>query len=260
METITSKSNRWIKLALELKNRKFRDKKGMFIMEGVRATEDAANQNIRDVVCFITEECAKEERTRKIIDRGMNLHWLFLLVNDNLMNHISDTMHNQGILMIVKKPERNLESVNEMDGRYVLLDHIQDPGNLGTILRTAAASGAKGVILTEGCTDPYSDKAVRSSMGSILRIPVYEKVSTERIKNLKEKFNLPMIGTSLKNAKPYKETEPVERGIIVFGNEGNGMTEEIENLCDYSVYIPLAGGVESLNVTAAAAVILFYNA
>lgn len=148
-----------------------------------------------------------------------------------------------------------------LEGRIVQLEQqIRtaqiDPGNIGTIIRTAAAAEVKGILLTKGCTDAYSDKAVRSSMGSILRIPVYENISLEFLQDLK-KSGISFIGTALKNALPYKEANVPEDCIFVFGNEGNGISPEILAMTDFNVYIPIAG-VESLNVAIASAIILFH--
>lgn len=258
MEQITSKNNRWVKMARELKSKKFRDREGRFLMEGLRSAEDAASQGIRDVVIFVEEDVLSSGRLDTLLETGKKLHWLFLSVSSRLMDQMAGTEHTQGILLIVNKPD-SAEKAIRPDGWYVLLDHIQDPGNMGTILRTAAAAGVDGVLLTEGCTDPYSEKAVRSSMGSILRIPVFEKITGEDLVSLKKK-GVKLTGTTLHEARPYREFPPEVSGILAFGNEGNGLSQEVLDLCDKSVFIPIYSGVESLNVTAAAAVLLFYNA
>ncbi|WP_407387737.1 TrmH family RNA methyltransferase [Allisonella histaminiformans] len=261
MELITSKTNRWVKLAEQLKHRKFRDKFSKFIMEGVRSADDARNQGIRDVVCFVTEKAYEEPRTKSIVQEAQDeLHWLVLCVPEPIMKLISGTETSQGIVLIVDKPKHSQEELDHVKGHYVLLEKVQDPGNLGTIIRTAAAAGCRGILLTEGSTDAYSEKAVRSSMGSVLRLPVYEKLSLEDVRDIKERNHLVIVGTSLHNAMPYKESPAFADGIIAFGNEGNGMSEEMLSLCDFSLYIPIHNGVESLNVTAAAAIILFHTA
>ncbi len=259
IEEITSRNNQWVKCALQLKQKKFRDRNGLFLMEGLRSVEDAVNQHIERCVCFLTEGQLENPRCRELLEEAERLHWRLLSISDGLMKELSGTEHTQGILLIVAKRQHSREDLlTAKDGFYVLLDSVQDPGNMGTILRTAAAAGAKAVLLTKGCTDPYAEKAVRSSMGSILRIPVYENLTLEDIREIKESSALPLYGTALQDAVPYKEISAPTAGIFMFGNEGNGIRSELLALADQNLYIPLAGTVESLNVSAACAVILFH--
>ncbi len=259
IEKITSRNNQWIKCALQLKQKKFRDRYAMFLMEGLRSVEDAVNQKIKGCTCFLTEVQQQNQRCQALLEEAEPLGWRILEIPDALMKELSGTEHGQGILVMVSKTERNPETLLQArEGFYVLLDSVQDPGNMGTILRTAAAAGAKAVLLTKGCTDPFAEKVARSSMGSILRIPIYEDLTTDFIKRLKEETGLPLYGTALKNAVPYKTVTAVSSGIFMFGNEGNGIRDELLGLADQNLYIPLAGTVESLNVSVAAAVILFH--
>lgn len=259
METVTSTTNRWVKLAGQLKIKKYRDREGRFLMEGVRSAEDAWNQGKRDTVCFVTDRALSEPRVEAMVNEAASLHWLFLRVDESLMKKLSGTEHGQGILAMVKKEACDFHDLSfPLTGRYVLLDAVQDPGNVGTILRTAAAAGVKGVFLTEGTTDPYAEKAVRSSMGSILRLPIYEGLSVEDVKALKQQAGIPLVGTALEGAVPYRKAGDLSSGIFAFGNEGNGIRPEVLALCDKKLYIPMAGTVESLNVSASAAVILFH--
>ena len=259
MKKISSKSNQWIKLAVQLKQKKYRDKYNLFLMEGIRSAEDAQNQKIKDVICFIQDNKTDESSISSIIEKGKELHWLFLSVDETLFSSISDTEHGQGIILIVKKREYNTDNLLEkLDGKYVYLDTIQDPGNLGTIIRTSAAAGCGGVLLSEGCADPYSEKVVRSSMGSILRIPIYENVTDTFLQKLKCRHHVLLIGTTVSGGIYYKDIDNIENAVFIFGNEGNGIRKELLETTDCNIYIPLARAVESLNVSAAAAVILFH--
>lgn len=174
MEHITSKNNRWIRLAIRLKQKKYRDKNKMFLMEGLRNAEDVQNQEISDIVCLVQSGRAENGSVQHIFERGENLHWLFCEVEEPLMRLISGTENGQGIILLVKQPYvmDYPQLLNGLHGKYVLLDTVQDPGNVGAIIRTAAAAGCSGVLLTKGSADPYSEKVVRSSMGSILRLPI----------------------------------------------------------------------------------------
>ena len=259
MEHITSRNNRWIKYAIQLKQKKWRDREGCFLLEGTRIVEDALNQEIKDCICFVEENSLSLKRINELAERGRLIHWFFLQVNHELMNLISGTEHGQGILLIChKKAHKQEELLKPLQGHYVVLDSVQDPGNMGTILRTATAAGVKGILLTEGCTDLYAEKVVRSSMGGILRIPIYEKISLSFLKEMKEKCGIPFLGTALHQAIPYKSVGPVKDGVFIFGNEGNGICKEILSMTDKNLYIPLSEQVESLNVSIAVAVILFH--
>ena len=183
MEHITSKNNRWIRLAIRLKQKKYRDKNKMFLMEGLRNAEDVQNQEISDIVCLVQSGRAENGSVQHIFERGGNLHWLFCEVEEPLMRLISGTENGQGIILLVKQPYvmDYPQLLNGLHGKYVLLDTVQDPGNVGAIIRTAAAAGCSGVLLTKGSADPYSEKVVRSSMGSILRLPIYHDLDIESV-------------------------------------------------------------------------------
>ncbi len=259
MEHITSRSNRWIKLALRLKQKKWRDREGLFLLEGLRGVTDVLSQHVRDALCFVEEGRFPDETVEGLVQEGKKLHWRFLSVDEDMMKLLSGTEHGQGILLICHKQNHDKkELLRPLDGYYVVLDSVQDPGNMGTIVRTSAAAGVKGLILTEGCTDIYAEKVVRSSMGSILRLPIYEGVDISFLKDMKERSGLPFYGTALQNGRPYKEIGPVEKGVFLFGNEGNGIRDDILSMTDENLYIPLPGHVESLNVSIAAAVMLFH--
>lgn len=259
MEHITSAQNRWVRLAAQLKIKKYREKNRKFLLEGLRSTEDAFRQGRRDAVCLISEEIQREPRTAAMIEGAAALHWLFLSVSDELMKKLSGTEHGQGILAILPYTPADIEELmHPLSGHYVLLDGVQDPGNLGTIFRTAAAAGCRGVLLTEGCTDPYAEKVVRSSMGSVLRLPVYEHVTQEALMRLRGAAGIPFVGTALEGAVSYRTCGALPDAVFVFGNEGNGISSEVLSLCEKRLLIPMAGSVESLNVSASAAVILFH--
>lgn len=259
MEYITSKSNRWIKLAIQLKQKKYRDKNNMFLMEGLRNVNDAQMQGIEDVICLIQTEKMKAEILNSIMERGLELHWLFCAIKEPLMRLISGTENGQGIVLLVHKPiVNNHQLLEALSGKYVLLDTVQDPGNMGTIIRTAAAAGCSGILLTKGCADPYSEKVVRGSMGSVLRIPIYEELDIIFLKKIKAESRIPFIGTSLRESEDYRKAKFTSEGVFIFGNEGNGVRKEILEIADWNIYIPMSGTVESLNISSAAAIILFH--
>ena len=143
METISSMNNRWVKLAAQLKIRKYREKTDLFLVEGVRSVEDAFLQGRRDAVCFVTDRALAEPRIQSLTENAGQLHWLFLRVEEAMMERLSGTAHGQGVLAILKKEKTEFTQLLEKPGgHYVLLDSIQDPGNMGTILRTADAAAS----------------------------------------------------------------------------------------------------------------------
>ena len=176
------------------------------------------------------------------------------ILSNNLFNQIASTENPQGIIAVVKK--RNYEK--SIDGDfYLICDKVQDPGNLGTIIRTAHAAGVNGIILTKGTVDIYNDKTIRSTMGSIFYIPIfYDDENYNIIKTLKnEGFNL--VATSLAESKNFFEEDLKGKTILAVGNEGNGISSELFELADKKVKIPMPGGAESLNVSIATSIILF---
>lgn len=258
MEHITSTANRWVKLAAQLKIKKYREKNRKFLLEGLRSTEDAFLQGRRDAVCLLTKDMCEEPRAAAMIGGARELRWLFLTVSDEIMKKISGTEHGQGILAILPyEPSDTAALLQPLSGHYVVLDGVQDPGNLGTIFRTAAAAGCKGVLLTEGTADPYAEKTVRSSMGSVLRLPVYEHVTVETLREIRAASGVPFIAAALEDSVPYTACGPLPDAFFIFGNEGNGISKEVLALADRRLLIPMAGNVESLNVSASAAIILF---
>nr|WP_255813407.1 RNA methyltransferase [Acidaminobacter sp. JC074] len=164
------------------------------------------------------------------------------------MKTLVETETPQGILAIVK-----IEEVPLREGPVLFLDKIQDPGNLGTLIRTAEAAGFGGVILRKGCTDPYSQKSIRSSMGSIVSIPVLMGRDIDDLMKLDYKI----YGAALEGGKPYRDFTYDVKTLLIIGNEGNGITDEVLDICHERIYIPMKGDVESLNASIAGGILMF---
>lgn len=252
MKKITSKDNIIIKEAKKLKEKKYRTERNSFLIEGFRFIEEAIKSDYNVEKMFIDEDVLEKCYEFDIlnnIDDGIEIY----IVNKLIINLLSDTENSQGIIAIVKD---KIKEVSREDGFYIFVDKVQDPGNLGTIIRSADASGAKGVILNNGTVDLYNEKTLRSTMGSIFKLPVILDKNLAILKELKAN-GFKVIGSSLNTNDNFFDINLKNKIIIVVGNEGRGMSSEIEELCDNLVKIPMPGNAESLNVAIAASVMMF---
>lgn len=252
MKKITSKDNIIIKEAKKLKEKRHRSEKNSFLIEGFRFIEEAINSDYKVEKLFINEDvlekCYEFDILNKVED-GIEIY----IVNKLIINLLSDTENSQGIIAIIKDKPKELE---KKDGFYIFVDKVQDPGNLGTIIRSAHASGAKGVILNNGTVDIYNEKTLRSTMGSIFKVPVIIDKDLSLLKELKAS-GFKVIGSSLNTKNNFFDIKLKNQVIIVVGNEGKGMSDEVEELCDNLVKIPMPGNAESLNVAIAASIMMF---
>lgn len=191
--------------------------------------------------------------TEKFLDKLNDDHQeTAILVTDEVMNNLTQTETSQGIYCIVKIPSQTLPETYQ--GKYILLDGVQDPGNAGTIVRTADAAGFAGVIFGSGSVDPYNDKVVRSMQGSQFHVPIYRTELLSIIENFEKVY-----GTALDPlAKDYRQVEKNENIAIVLGNEGNGVSVEILEKTTHNLYIPIFGKAESLNVAIAAGILIYH--
>lgn len=249
---IESKDNKLYKTIKKLKEKKYRIKEGKFILEGFRIIEEAVKAKIDIEYIIITEDNLSNLKEAEYLrDRSEDK---IILISENLFISLSSTENPQGILAIAKF--KNIEE-NLNGDFYVVCDKVQDPGNLGTIIRTAHAAGVDGIILTKGTVDIYNEKTIRSTMGSIFYIPIYYDDSEFTIiKKLKDK-GVALVTTSLQESKNFFNENLKGKVMLAVGNEGNGISGELFNLADKKVKIPMPGGAESLNVAIASAIILF---
>lgn len=253
MVYIESKDNNLFKFIKKLKDRRTRDKEGMFILEGLRLIEEAIKANMELEYIIVSKEC--EEKFAKFFSENIVFEKKINIFSNSLFSQVSSTENSQGIIAVTKKKkyEYNVEQGNF----FLVCDKVQDPGNLGTIIRTAHAAGVNGIILTKGTVDIYNDKTIRSTMGSIFYIPIfYDDNNFTIIKKLKE-ADFSLVATSLKESKNFFDEDLKSKIILAVGNEGNGISDELFKLSDKKVKIPMPGGAESLNVSIATSIILF---
>lgn len=252
MESISSRDNTVIKEARKLKERKHREERKQFLAEGLRFVSEALESDFEISCLFLSEEMAEKWGSLGIEDKVEKSTRTYRL-SDRLFREISFTEHPQGIAAVVGLKERAAE---KKEGFYILADRVQDPGNLGTIIRSAHASGALGVIITKGTVDVYNDKVLRSTMGSIFHVPVIEDKDLSYLRELRN-GGFRLVVSSLDTDCDFFQADLTGKVIIAVGNEGSGISRELLDMADVRVKIPMPGGAESLNVSAAASIMMF---
>lgn len=254
MKAIKSKDNTIYKEAFKLTKKKYRDEKGLYLLEGIKPLEDAMQLNISVRQIFIREGMDDKvnfpETAACILDR-------------NLFDKISSTKTSQGILAVVEKKKYSAACISELlagSGKnIVVLDRLQDPGNVGTIVRTAEAAGYGAVAVVPGTADIYSSKVVRAAAGSLFRMPIFFAESEDdAIKALKHMKKC-IVTTSLDTELTYDNVDLTENIALVIGNEGKGVSEGFLNASDIKIKIPMAGSIESLNAAVAAGILMYQS-
>lgn len=252
---ISSLSNPQIKNIIQLqKKSKARTEQKAFVTEGIKMFEEAKAGGYL-IKAYVSESYYEEKRKE---DGQYFNGFAYEVVADGVLKEASDTLTPQGIMAIVQKPDFSLDGIlSDPKANLVLLEDIRDPGNLGTIVRTAEGAGVTGIILTKTSVDMYNPKVIRSTMGSIYRMPfVYVEDFKETIIKLKQK-NISIYAAHLKGIKNYDDINYKEKCGILIGNEANGLSDEIAALSDEYIKIPMSGSVESLNAAIAAAILMY---
>ena len=253
IDYIQSKDNKTIKHIISLQQRKYRQKFGEYTVEGIRAVTDIGK---KDFLRSILIRESKRSELEPLVQKGFTVSSVYV-VQDPIFDKIEHSVNGQGILGIAKKCVNDLHSLIVEDGLYIALDGVQDPGNLGTIIRTAVAAGAKGIFLLKGTVDPYNEKCVRSTMSALCNIPIFEDITLSEFYDFIKDNTIKTYVTSLDNAKPYHTISYAKRTMVILGNEGNGVSKEIIEMCDQAITIPMYGDIESLNVSIAAALCMY---
>ena len=252
---ITSLSNDTIKTISSLSHRKYRKEFDLFIAEGVRVCKEALN-NGWSFKYFLFDKSNIDnilinELINKIISKGGDV----IGVTPDILKKISHKDNPQNVLGVIEQKQSTLP-LNLYQNTFVALECIRDPGNLGTILRTMDAVGAKGCILLGECTDPFSYESVRASMGAIFNINIINS-SVENFLQWKIKNKVSLIGTALKNASNYTETKWDLPFVLVMGNEQKGLSDKILSSCDQIIKMPMLGSSDSLNLAVSTGVALY---
>ena len=277
MEIISSKDNKKIKYIRSLLEKgNIRKKNHQFVVEGIKLTDEALEcGKVVEIVCAksLYDEIISGDLSgnRLLAENDKNItnyvkkESSLLVVSDTVFKSMSETKTPQGILAVAEMPGYGLLDKGFLEQAYtkngkiklLVLEDTADPGNLGTIMRTAEAAGVTGVIMGKGTVDIFNPKVVRSTMGSIFRLPfAYVEDLKETIRELKMQ-GISFYATHLKGEKSYKDIKYSDRSAILIGNEARGLSDEVADLADTYVLIPMQGKVESLNAAVAAALIMY---
>lgn len=261
-EMITSASNKKVRNVMLLSAKsKERKKQKLFVAEGVKMFLEAPDERIREV--YISEELLKDQESflavsNKIAAILQRKCALVETVKKDVFQKMCDTKTPQGILCLVEMPKYGLERLlYEEEGLYLILEDIQDPGNLGTMIRAGEGAGITGVVMSSHTVDVYNPKTIRATMGSIYRVPVvYEENLDMTIQAMKRK-GIRIYAAHLKGENAYDKEDYQQATAFLIGNEGKGLSRPIADLADSYVKIPMLGQVESLNAAIAATLFIY---
>ena len=251
---LTGLQNPVVKAAAELKQKKYRTQNGLYLAEGLRTAEEAVAYKAVETLFYVATD---DDRTMRLLEDAAMQNIKLVCVNENVMKKIADTETPQGIIAVCKMRQPKLETLLASGKMLLVLDRVGDPGNIGTMLRTADAAGIGGLVLLKGCADIYAPKTVRSSMGSLFHIPVLSGVSEQEFVSAAKKAGYDLLVTSLDGADNLYKADLSGRIAFVMGNEAGGVSETLLEKADKRVYIPMAGRAESLNVAMAAGIVMF---
>lgn len=249
---ITSSKNPRIRELKKLKEKKHRADQKAFLIEGLRFVREARLQG-----AVITSYIVSSSEPELLREVGAQEGDDILVVPPEILAELSGTVSPQGIMARVMMPsERSVGSLVTDDGLWLYLDEIRDPGNLGTIIRSAHAFALDGIILAKGSADPYQDKVLRSTMGSIFKVPLYLDAGIDFLETA-QAAGVALYLTDLRDSNELKDIQRPSRCIIVIGNEARGVQEAITALPHSNLHIPMPGGAESLNAAVAASIIMY---
>ncbi len=249
---ITSTSNPQVKRLIQLqKKSKERNEEKVFVVEGLRMFAEVPRERVEKV--YISESLYNKKKQELDLQ---NLEYEIL--SDSVFSHVSDTKTPQGILCVIRQERYDVNALMKLTNpHFIVLDNLQDPGNLGTIVRTAEGAGVDAVFMSKDCVDIYNPKTIRSTMGSIYRMPhIYIEDTLLLLEEFRKK-GVKSYAAHLQGENSYEDEDYNSGTAILIGNEGNGLREEVAKKADIWVRIPMCGQVESLNAAIAASVLMF---
>ena len=253
MQIISSKDNETIKYIKKLKDKKYRDETGEYIVEGIKLVKEAIEENSKIKHIIICEDCESDSKIEQslLYDIAKNN---CIYVTKQVFQHITGVETPQGVLAVVEK--NNKKEIDYNKDIIIALDGIQDPGNLGTILRTVDSANLNQIILSNDCVDPYNPNIVRSTMGAIFRLNIIETKNLKETLEKAQKNKFDIMVTALDTNNNIYNVE-YKNKVIVIGNEANGVSKEIQDIANCKVKIPMLGRTESLNASVATGIIIY---
>ena len=254
MQVISSKDNELVKHIKKLKDKKYRDENNEYIIEGVKLIEEAVKENAKIKKVIICEDTTRTYEIPTNIMLGI-AKYECVYVTDKIFSFITQVTNPQGIMAIVEKNTKGQE-IDYTQDIIIALDDVQDPGNLGTILRTVDSIGLNQIIVSKGTVDAFNSKVVRSTMGAIFRINIIEVENLQEAIKTMRKHHFKLLVTSLQTTKSIYDIDFTKK-IIVIGNEANGVSKEIQDMADEKAKIPMLGKAESLNASVAAGIVMY---
>lgn len=250
---ITSRENSLYKQTKKLLGKKTRDGLGQYLIEGNNLMKEALDHKA-PILYIILRRDYDIENSRVFQERQIPEQISIYKLESHLFDDLADTITSQGIIGIVEKPE---PKPFPTDGNIVVFDRLQDPGNIGTIIRTAEAAGYVGVVILKGTGDVFSPKVVRGAAGSLFRMPLLFFESREEFLGSPTAKDRRLVATSLKASRYYYQEDISRRIALIIGNEGQGIDPLLEKKCDISIKIPMKGNMDSLNVAVAAGILMY---
>lgn len=252
MKEILSTKNSMIKELKKLHKKKYREAKQRYMIEGFHLIEEAMKANVK-IEWILINQRGKVEWSEWLSNQKEEL---VIFVSDDVLATLSELPTPQGMIAILEMPNQN--DSQSFSGRWLLLDNVQDPGNVGTMIRTADAAGMTGVILGEGSSDIYNTKVLRAMQGSNYHLPIFYMPLGNALRKFKE-VNSPVYGTELnEEAVAYQKMAKLSNYALIMGNEGQGVSHQLLKMTDQNIYIPIIGQAESLNVAIAAGILMYH--
>ncbi len=257
---ITSTANAKIKQLVQWQTKaKERRRDGVFVAEGTKMFLEAPDALIREI--YVTEELIARLKQGKMEKEQLLSNKLersgYETVTEEVMKKAADTQTPQGILSVLGQPRYEAEGILSPDGLYLILENLQDPGNLGTMFRTGEGAGVSGVIMTRETVDLFNPKTIRSTMGSVFRVPfIYVETLSPIMEKMREK-GIVTYAAHLKGTASYDAFDYRKGTAFLIGNEGNGLTKETADAADFYLRIPMEGKLESLNAAVSAAILMY---
>ena len=254
MQSISSKENELIKHIKKLKDKKERDISNEYVIEGIKLIQEAIQENVNIKQIIVCDDCDKTESIPKDLMYEI-AKYDCIYVTKKIFKYISEVQEPQGILAVIEKNNTDRE-IDYTQDIIVALDDVQDPGNLGTILRTVDSIGLTQILVSKGTADSYNPKVVRSTMGAIFRIKIIECEDLEKILKEIKKHKFKIVVTSLQTENTIYEIN-YNKKVIVIGNEAKGVEQKIQQIADEKIKIPMLGKTESLNASVATGIVLY---